>query len=54
MDLGIAAAVALLAAWAAATWWLEPPGWFHLLLTLGVFALLWRIVDRGARRPPGR
>lgn len=52
MDAGIAAAVALLAAWAAATWWLEPPGGIHLLLSAGVFALVWRVVDRGTRRPP--
>ena len=47
MDLGISAAVAMLVVWAAATFAFGAPGWIHLLLTLGVFLLIWRIVVRG-------
>jgi hypothetical protein len=28
------------------------PGWVHLLLTVGVFIVIWRIVVRGDRRHP--
>jgi hypothetical protein len=55
MDFGIFGAIALLVVWALGTWFAEPPGWFHLLLSLGVFALIWRIVDRSTtRRDPPR
>jgi hypothetical protein len=47
MDFGLVGAIALLAAWAIGTWTVEPPGWFHGILTLGVFLLIWRIVVRG-------
>ncbi len=47
MDLGMIAAVAMLVVWAVATFAYEAPGWVHLLLTLGVFLLIWRIVVRG-------
>ena len=56
MDLGILAALAMLVAWAAGTLMLDAPGWFHGLLTLGVFLLVWRIVVRGTPgtpKPPG-
>ena len=48
MDLGIIAAIAMLVVWAVATFILEAPGYIHLLLTAGVFLLIWRIVVRGA------
>lgn len=41
----IALAVVMLAVWAAGTWF-DGPGWIHLLLTLGVFLLVWRVVTR--------
>jgi hypothetical protein len=47
MDGGILAAIALLVIWAVATFGYEAPGWIHLLLTAGVFLLIWRIVVRG-------
>ena len=47
MDLGILAAIAMLALWAVATFVFEAPGYVHLLLTAGVFLLIWRIVVRG-------
>jgi hypothetical protein len=55
MDLGIVAAVAMLAVWGVATFTTEVPGWVHALLTAGVFLLIWRIVARdtpGAGDPP--
>ena len=48
MDLGIIAALAMLVLWAVATFVFEAPGIVHLLLTAGVFLLIWRIVVRGA------
>jgi hypothetical protein len=48
MDLGIIAAIAMLAVWAVATFVFEAPGYIHLLLTAGVFLLIWRIVVRGS------
>jgi uncharacterized membrane protein len=50
MDLGIVAGVAMLVAWAVATVFFDAPGWVHLLLTAGVFLLVWRVVANGARK----
>ena len=47
MDPWIVAAVAMLVLWAAGTWAFGSPGWVNLLLTVGVFILIWRIVVRG-------
>ena len=54
MDLGIVAGIAMLAIWAVATFVYEAPGWIHLLLSVGLFVVMWRIVVRGTRRdvPP--
>lgn len=38
----------MLAVWAAGTWF-DGPGWIHLLLTAGVFLLVWRIATRAER-----
>jgi hypothetical protein len=48
MDLGILAALAMLVVWAVGTFAFEAPGYIHLLLTAGVFLLIWRIVVRGS------
>jgi hypothetical protein len=48
MDLGIIAALAMLVLWAVATFAFEAPGYVHLLLTAGVFLLIWRVVVRGS------
>lgn len=40
--------VVMLAVWAAGTWF-DGPGWIHLLLTAGVFLLVWRIATRAQR-----
>jgi hypothetical protein len=47
MDLWIIAAVVLLVLWAVGTFVVSVGGWIHLLLTVGVFLLIWRIVVRG-------
>ena len=53
MDFGIIAAIGLLLVWAVGTFKYEAPGWIHLLLTLGVSLLVWRIVatqDKQAKK----
>jgi uncharacterized membrane protein len=50
MDLGILAAIALLVIWAIGALVMQGPGWLHLLLTIGVTLLIYRIV---ARNRPG-
>ena len=52
MDLGILVGIALIIIWAIGALAFEAPGWIHLLLTVGVFVVIWRIVVRGARRHP--
>jgi hypothetical protein len=54
MDAGIIAAVVMLIAWAVVTFTTEAPGYVHLLLTIGFFLLIWRIVARSSGRPPAR
>ncbi len=49
MDLGIIAAIVMLAIWAFVTFTTTAPGWIHILLTLGMFLLIYRIVVRGTR-----
>jgi hypothetical protein len=49
MDIGLVAAVLMLIAWAVVTFTTEAPGWVHILLTVGVFLLIYRIVIRGTR-----
>ena len=50
MDLGIIAAILLLFIWAVAALVLQGPGWIHLMLTVGVSLLIFRIVARGSAR----
>lgn len=50
MDLGIIGAVVMLIVWAFLTYSTAAPGYVHLLLTLGVFLLIWRITVVGSRR----
>ena len=49
MDLGIIAAIVILAIWAFVTFTTTAPGWIHILLTLGLCLLIYRIVVRGTR-----
>ena len=55
MDIGLVAAILMLVFWAIVTFTTAAPGWIHILLTVGVFLLIYRIVLRGTRgveRPP--
>ena len=47
MDLGIVTGIVMLIVWAVGTFAFEAPGWLHLLLTIGVFLIIYRIVIRG-------
>ena len=57
MDIGLIAAILMLVFWAIVTFTTAAPGWIHILLTIGVFLLIYRIVLRGTRdverRPKG-
>ncbi len=37
----------MLVVWAIGTFAFEAPGWIHLLLSVGVFLIIYRIVVRG-------
>lgn len=52
MDLFIVGAVALLIGWLALVVTTDAPGWVHLLLTAGMFLLIWRIVAKGTPSGP--
>ena len=52
MDPGLLVGIALIVIWAIVALGLNGPGWIHLLLTVGVFIVIWRIVVRGDRRHP--
>lgn len=47
-----AAGLILLAIWGAATLGTEAPGWVHLLLTAGVFLVVYGAVTRGTPKGP--
>ena len=49
MDIGIILGVLLLAIWAFVTFTTTAPGWIHILLTIGMFLVIYRIVVRGTR-----
>ena len=53
MDIGLIAAIIMLIVWGIGTFALDAPGWIHLLLTVGMFLLFWRIaVVTAARSRP--
>jgi Family of unknown function (DUF5670) len=55
MDLGIVGAIVLLIVWAIGALVIQGPGYIHLLLTVGVSLLIYRIVARNAsstKAPP--
>lgn len=56
MDLGIIIAIVMLIVWAIGALVMQGPGWIHLLLTVGVSLLIYRIVvsTSGASKPPTR
>lgn len=46
MDVGLVAGIVMLVLWVAGIFFLEAPGWINLLLSVGVFVVIWRIVMR--------
>lgn len=55
MDRWTAVAALMLVVWAGVTFALAPaPGWVHLLLTAGVFLIIYRVVVRGTAPGPER
>jgi hypothetical protein len=50
MDVALIGGIVMLVLWAAGTFFLEAPGWINLLLSLGVFVVIWRIVVRDASK----
>lgn len=52
MDLYLAAGIVMLLAWGGLTIATDAPGVVHLLLTAGVFLIIWRIVVRGTPNGP--
>lgn len=49
MDLWIILSIVMLAVWAFVTFTMTAPGLIHILLTVGMFLLIYRIVVRGTR-----
>lgn len=54
MDLGILVALALIVVWAVVALGFNGPGWIHLLLTVGVAMIFWRVAARGKGAKPAR
>jgi len=46
VKIAIPLAIIVLVLWSIGTFYFEAPGWFHGLLTGGIFLLLWGIVSR--------
>jgi hypothetical protein len=46
MDVTLLAAIVMLVLWAGGTFFLDSPGWINLMLSVGVFLLIWRIAAR--------
>jgi peptidoglycan/LPS O-acetylase OafA/YrhL len=43
----IPVAIIMLVFWAIMTFAFDGPGWVHIFLSLGVFLLIWGVVERG-------
>lgn len=54
MDLTLLAGIVMLIVWGGLTVSTEAPGWVHLLLTAGVFIVIWRMVVRDTPSGPDR
>jgi hypothetical protein len=52
MDFSLLAGIVMLVAWGGFTYTTDAPGWIHLLLTGGVFLIIWRIVARDTPAGP--
>ena len=54
MDVALIAGIVMLALWAAGTFFLDAPGWINLLLSVGVFVIIWRIAARDVSKTSQR
>ena len=54
MDLWTIAAVVMLVVWGVASFAFTAPGWLQILLTIGVFVVIWRQIVRGTPAPAAR
>lgn len=54
MDLSLLAGIVMLVVWGGVTYTTDAPGWIHLLLTGGVFLIIWRIVVRDTPSGPNQ
>lgn len=54
MDVGLVTAIGMLLIWGVWALAFDGPGWIHLLLTLGVTLLIYRVVVRGTQAPNER
>lgn len=54
MDVALIAGIVMLVLWAAGTFFLDAPGWINLLLSVGVFVVIWRIVARDVSKTSQR
>ena len=52
MDIWTIVAIIMLVVWGALTLLTEAPGWVHLMLTAGVFIIIWRMVVRNTPDGP--
>ena len=52
MDFYMLGGLVMLIAWGGITYTTDAPGWVHLMLTGGVFLIIWRIVVRGTPSGP--
>jgi hypothetical protein len=43
MDVGLIAGIVMLIVWAVGSFALDAPGWIHILLSGGMFLVIWRI-----------
>lgn len=50
MDVGLISGLVMLVLWAVGTFLFDAPGWINLLLSVGVFVVIWRIVVRDTAR----
>ncbi len=54
MDVGLIAGIVMLIVWAAGAFALDAPGWIHVLLSGGMFLIIWRISALTVRRRSAR
>jgi hypothetical protein len=54
MNLPLLAGIAMLVVWGVLTTMTEAAGWVHLLLTAGVFLIIWRVVVRDTPDGPAK